>query len=243
MGREILFISDLHLDPERPTGERLFLDFLQRRARGASALYILGDLFEIWLGDDAILPASKPILNALGRLADEGVELHVMHGNRDFLLGEGFCTLTGARLLEDPALIQLNGTPTLLMHGDLLCTDDTDYQKFRAMVRSPAWQREQLSKSPQQRLELARRLRQQSRSAGGTKRAEIMDVNQSTVENTMRSHGARQLIHGHTHRPAEHRFTLDEQPATRFVLPEWSGEKGGLLCFDGRRLFHESYAC
>lgn len=241
MRAEILFISDLHLDPERPEAGRLFLDFLQQRATGIDTLYILGDLFEMWLGDDAILPASRPILGALRTLTDSGVALHVMHGNRDFLLGDEFCSLTGARLLDDPAVIDMDGTPTLLMHGDLLCTDDTAYQQFRATVRSPEWQKDLFTKSLEQRLKLARQLRQESRSAGGAKSAEIMDVNQSAVEDTMRKHGTSLLIHGHTHRPAEHTFTLDGQPATRLVLPEWSEHLGGMLRYDGQKLYSEPY--
>ncbi len=241
MGGSILFISDLHLDPERPAAHELFIDFLQQRAAEADALYILGDLFEIWLGDDAILPTSRPILDALRATSDAGTALHVMHGNRDFLLGDRFCELTGATMLPDPALIRLGDTPTLLMHGDLLCSDDTAYQQFRATVRDPEWQRGLFAMSLEQRLGLARQLRRESRTASGSKSEEIMDVTQSTVEKTMRSHGAQWLIHGHTHRAAEHRFDLDGQPAVRFVLPEWSAHRGGVLCYAAGELRAEPF--
>ncbi len=240
MNREILFISDLHLNPEQPETGRLFIEFLQTRAPKAAALYILGDLFELWLGDDAILPAYQPFIKALRTLTDSGVSLYIMHGNRDFLLGDDFQAMTGAQLLSDPAVIDLDGTPTLLMHGDLLCTDDLAYQKFRTMVHDPEWQESLFSKSMQERLELARQLRQESRTATGKKSAAIMDVNQQAVAKTMRAHKTLQLIHGHTHRPAEHRFTLNGKPAKRFVLPEW-GEQGGGLCYSQHGLHPESY--
>ncbi len=240
MEQEILFVSDLHLSPEQPEIGQLFLDFLQTRARRADALYILGDLFELWLGDDALLPASQPFLDALRALAESGVALYVMRGNRDFLLGDGFCSLTGARLVNDPTVIDLGGTPTLLMHGDLLCTDDTAYQQFRALVHDPAWQNELFRKSLQERIELARRLRRESRLATSQKSTEIMDVNQQAVEDTMRSHGVLRLIHGHTHRPAEHHFRLDGRRATRIVLPQWE-HQGGALLADSRGLHPETY--
>ncbi len=237
MNREILFISDLHLNPEQPGTGRLFIEFLQTRASKAAALYILGDLFELWLGDDAILPAYRPFIKALRALTDSSVSLYIMHGNRDFLLGDDFLAMTRAQLLNDPAVIDLGGTPTLLMHGDLLCTDDVAYQQFRTMVHDPEWQKSLLGKSMQERLEIARQLRQESRTATGKKSAELTDVNQQTVKKTMRAHKTLQLIHGHTHRPAEHRFELDGKPATRFVLPEW-GEQGGGLCHNNQRGLH-----
>jgi len=240
MNREILFISDLHLTPERPDTGRLFIEFLQTRASGSAALYILGDLFELWLGDDAILPAYQPFLEALRTLTDNGVSLYIMHGNRDFLLGDGFQSMTGAQLLDDPAVIELDGIPTLLMHGDLLCTDDVSYQQFRTMVHNPEWQKALFKKTMQERLELARQLREESRTATGQKSTEIMDVNQLAVERIMRSHKTLQLIHGHTHRPAEHHLELDGKSATRFVLPEW-GKQGGMLCHNHRGLHSEPY--
>ncbi|HHS84331.1 MAG TPA: UDP-2,3-diacylglucosamine diphosphatase [Gammaproteobacteria bacterium] len=241
MNRKILFISDLHLNPEQPDTGRLFIDFLQTEASTADSLYILGDLFELWLGDDAVLPAYQPFIDALRALTDHGVSLYVMHGNRDFLLGDRFQAMTGAQLLSDPTVIDLAGTATLLMHGDLLCTDDVAYQQFRAMVHDPEWQRALFNKSMSERLELARQLRQESRTATGKKSTEIMDVNQQTVKDIMRSYKVHQLIHGHTHRPAQHRFDLDGQPAMRFVLPEWSGQQGGGLLYDKLGLRNKSY--
>ncbi len=235
-----LFISDLHLNPERPDTGRVFIKFLQTRASRATGLYILGDLFELWLGDDAILPAYQPFIDAMRTLTDSGVPLYIMRGNRDFLLGDDFQSMTGAQLLSDPAVIDLDGIPTLLMHGDLLCTDDVAYQQFRIMVHDPEWRKTLLGKSMSERLELARQLRRESRTATGQKSAEIMDVNQQAVEKMMRSHKVFSLVHGHTHRPAEHHFKLDGKPATRFVLPEW-GEKGGGLCYDQHGLHPESY--
>jgi len=241
MAGEILFISDLHLSPERPEIGRLFLRFLREQEKCIGSLYILGDLFEVWLGDDAILPAYQPFLEALRDLGERGVSLHVMRGNRDFLMGESFASLTGATLLEDPTVVSLGGIPTLLMHGDLLCTDDVAYQEFRAMVHDPAWQRALLGKSMEERLGIARQLREESRTATRGKSAEIMDVNQETVEQFLREFGASQLIHGHTHRPAEHRFTLDDHPVTRFVLPEWSSRRGGGLRLRHGELRFESF--
>ncbi len=238
MNREVLFISDLHLSPEQPDTGHLFIRFLQTRASRATTLYILGDLFELWLGDDAILPAYQPFIEALRALTDSGVSLYIMHGNRDFLLGKDFQAMTGAQLLNDSAVIDLDGIPTLLMHGDLLCTDDVSYQQFRAMVHDPEWQKSLFRKPMQERLELARQLRQKSRAATGGKNTEIMDVNQQTVEETMRSHKVAQLIHGHTHRPAEHHFKLDGKPAIRLVLPEWD-KQGGLLCHNRQGLHAE----
>ncbi len=242
MNKEILFISDLHLNPEQldDTG-RLFIDFLQTQASATDALYILGDLFELWLGDDAILPAYQPYLEALRKLTDSGTSLYIIRGNRDFLLGDKFQSLTGAQLLKDPTVINLDGIPTLLMHGDLLCTDDIAYQQFRAMVHNPEWRQALFRKSMVERLELARKLRQESQAATGEKGTEIMDVNQQAVEEVLRSNNALQLIHGHTHRPAEHHFDLDGQPARRFVLPEW-GEMGGGLRYGQQGLHNESYS-
>jgi UDP-2,3-diacylglucosamine hydrolase len=216
-----LFISDLHLDPREGPTVRLFLDFVEREALAASALYILGALFEAWLGDDDDDPALAPILAALARLRDAGVPCAVMHGNRDFLLGARFEALTGCRLLGDYETITIDGAPVLLTHGDLLCTDDTRYMTLRAQLRNPDWQRTFLAKPLAERRAIAAELRRMSAGEIAAKAEDIMDVNQTTVERTMRAHGVRQLLHGHTHRPAVHRFELDGAPATRIVLGAW----------------------
>ncbi len=225
-----LFISDLHLSADRPAITALLLDFLQERAARAQALYVLGDLFEVWLGDDAIHPAYQPVLQAFRALAGGGMPVAVLHGNRDFLLGQTFEQLSGCRLIADPTLIELNGEPTLLMHGDTLCTDDVEYQQFRAHVRNPETQRQFLAMGIEQRIAMARQFRDASRERTSHKASAIMDVNQQAVANVMRRHGVRQLIHGHTHRPAVHDFTLDGQPARRIVLGDWYEQGSVLVC-------------
>lgn len=224
-----LFISDLHLSQDRPDITQLFLRFLQGPARQAEALYILGDLFEVWLGDDMVLPDYQASITELKSLS-QSVPLYIMHGNRDFLMGENFEAMTGCRLLEEELVIDLYGTPTLLMHGDTLCTDDVAYQNFRAMVRNPQWQTELLSKTPDERLELARKYREISKTEIQGKTAGIMDVNQAAVEQAMQKHHVQQLIHGHTHRPAVHEFQLGDRAATRIVLTDWYQTGGMLLC-------------
>ncbi len=225
-----LFIADLHLSAERPQTIRLFLDFLAGEARSATALYILGDLFEAWLGDDLVLPEYHPVLNALAELVDSGTAVYVMHGNRDFLLGESFERMSGCQLIDDPLRIDLYGTPTLLMHGDLLCTDDLPYQTMRQQLRDPAWIGAFLGKSAEERIAFARELRERSRRETGEKTETIMDVNPQTVEQTLRQYDVTQLIHGHTHRPATHQHQLDATSATRYVLPEWTDLGGALRC-------------
>lgn len=225
-----LFISDLHLNGEQPDTIGLFLDFLAGRAAQAESLYILGDLFEAWLGDDLLLPGYEPVLDAMKRLSENGTPIIVMHGNRDFLLGERFEQLTGATLIDDPTVIDLYGTPTLLMHGDLLCTDDLPYQAMRRQLRDPQWIAAFLAKTPQERIDFARGLRERSRKETGEKAEAIMDVNAETVVHYMRQYGVTRLIHGHTHRPAVHRFDLDSQTASRYVLNDWFGEGGVLVC-------------
>ncbi len=216
-----LFISDLHLDAEHPETIRRFTTFMQRDARSASDLYILGDLFEAWIGDDDDDPRLEPIVAALHEITSSGVRCAVMHGNRDFLIGERFCAATGCRLLGDHERIEINGEPVLLTHGDLLCTDDTRYQALRGQLRSPAWQGEFLAKPVADRRKIATDLRQMSATEIAAKSEYIMDVNQATVERTMREFDVRRLLHGHTHRPAIHRFTLDGHPAQRIVLGAW----------------------
>jgi UDP-2,3-diacylglucosamine hydrolase len=223
-----LFISDLHLDPERPTVTKLFLELLGTRATDADTLYILGDLFEAWVGDDDASPMNQAVCTGLKKCVTSGTPVFIMHGNRDFLLAAQFADASGATLLEDPALIDLYGTPTLLMHGDLLCTDDREYLVFRAMVRDPQWQQQLLSKSLQERQLIAREMRNKSRQQTGGKPESIMDVNQEAVVETMTAHKVQRLIHGHTHRPAIHDLLVSGQPAQRIVLGDWY-EQGSLL--------------
>ncbi len=227
-----LFISDLHLCGARPAITGLFLDFLRHRARSADALYILGDLFEYWIGDEAVEQEEfRAIVRGLRELTASGTPVFVMHGNRDFLMADGFEAATGCRLLADPARIDLHGTPTLLMHGDSLCTDDVEYMAFRAQVRNPAWQREFLAKPVAERDRIVRDFREISKNSTASKKPEIMDVNQNAVEAIMREHDVQRLIHGHTHRPKEHVFTLDGRPARRMVLGDWY-EQGSVLSVD-----------
>lgn len=228
MADTTFFISDLHLCASRPAITELFLGFLER-ARSARALYILGDLFEYWLGDEAVeMEAYRAPIEALRRATDAGLPVFVMHGNRDFLMGEGFARATGCRLLPEAARVDLYGTPTLLMHGDTLCTDDLEYMAFRAVVRDAKWQREFLAKGVTEREALIRRTREYSKMSTARKKPEIMDVTQHAVEAAMRAHRVRDLIHGHTHRPGEHRFMLDGAPARRMVLGDWY-EQGSVL--------------
>ncbi|MGH8040462.1 MAG: UDP-2,3-diacylglucosamine diphosphatase [Rudaea sp.] len=216
-----LFISDLHLDDARPQLVRAFEELLAGDARAASALYILGDLFESYIGDDddAILPAR--VATALRALCDSGVPVFFLHGNRDFLLGAEYAKRAGMTLLPDPTIIELRDQRTLLMHGDTLCIDDVEYQKFRAQVRDPQWQRNFLAKPLAQRRTFAAQARDASRLHTSSAKPEIMDVNQSAAVAAMRTHGVRRLIHGHTHRPATHRLDLDGRAAERIVLGDW----------------------
>ncbi len=225
-----LFISDLHLSDQRPAITEAFIGFLESEARGAEALYILGDLFEAWLGDDMVLPEYARAIEAMHRLADAGVPLFVMHGNRDFLLGADFAAMSGAQLLPESTVIDLHGTSTLLLHGDTLCTDDVEYQKFRAMVRNPAWQAEVLARSPEERLTLARQFREMSMTEMQGKSEAIMDVNAKAVAAAFREAGVRQMIHGHTHRPAIHDLEIDGEPARRIVLGDWYDQGSVLEC-------------
>jgi UDP-2,3-diacylglucosamine hydrolase len=216
-----LFISDLHLDADSPAIATQFHAFLRQQARSADALYILGDLFEAWLGDDDPAAAPRATVTALGSLVDSGVPCFVMHGNRDFLIGERFCRETGATLLPDGTIVDLYGQRVLLMHGDALCTDDTGYQRLRRILRNPlvTWSLRQMPL--RSRRALARRLRAGSRRHVGMTAPEIMDVNAAAVADALRSAEARTLIHGHTHRPAVHDLLVDGAPARRIVLGDW----------------------
>lgn len=227
-----LFISDLHLDATRPAATQAFREFLKYRAAEAEALYILGDLFEAWVGDDDDDPRAAGIMDALAELTSGGVPAWFVHGNRDFLIGDGFCGRTGVTLLPETSVVNLGGENVLLMHGDSLCTDDHDYQEFRAMVRDPKWQAQFLALPLAARRALAAQARDASRISTGGKPMEIMDVNANAVAEAMRANGVRRFIHGHTHRPDVHEFELDGGPATRIVLGDWF-ERGWALEHDG----------
>jgi UDP-2,3-diacylglucosamine hydrolase len=232
MKTEILFISDLHISWDKPEITKRFLNFLDTRATKAQALYILGDLFDAWVGDDDFSPPNSKIRESLKRLSGSGTEIYLQLGNRDFLLGKQFCNETGITLLSDPAVTDLFGVPTLLMHGDLLCTDDLPYQQFRQKARSPEWQRNVLSKPLFVRLLAARWYRLRSYFHKRTKTQEIMDVNHQTVADTMAEQNCLRLIHGHTHRPAVHDFVVNGKPAQRFVLAAWNKDSGETLVWD-----------
>ncbi len=229
MKHETLFISDLHLSPERPATIALCLQFLQERATRADALYILGDLFDAWIGDDDDTPAYRQVRTGLRELTAAGTRCYFIRGNRDFLIGRGFARDTGVALLKDPMLIHLGEEQVLLMHGDLLCTDDIAYQRFRRRIRNPVVIRLFLWRSLAKRRTVAASYRNKSGDATAMKAAEIMDVSQQAVMDRMRRHGSRHLIHGHTHRPADHRFTLDGRSALRSVLAEWHADRGEVL--------------
>lgn len=234
MNQEILFISDLHISLEKPEITRRFLAFLQNRAPKAAAVYILGDLFDAWIGDDDPTPPNNKIRKQLKQLTDSGTRVYLQQGNRDFLLGKQFCRDTGVTLLDDYVVIDLHGTSTLLTHGDLLCTDDLPYQVFRAKSHTPEWQQGVLSKPLLLRLLVARWYRIRSYFHKRKKSRDIMDVNQDTVIKIMRDYTSMRLIHGHTHRPNVHNFEINGQPAQRFVLAAWSKDAGEVLCWNSK---------
>lgn len=224
-----LFISDLHLTEERPEANERFIALLEDRGGAADALYILGDFFEYWIGDDDLgEPFNAVIAGLLKDLTRRGVPVYLMHGNRDFLIGEGFCAATGARLLPDPAVAEIGGVKTLLVHGDTLCTDDVEYQAWRRKARDPAFQAAFLAKSLAERRQSVFQMREKSKQVVQEKTAEIMDVNDDAVRQAMRSHGVRRLIHGHTHRPGRHEVEVGGERGERWVLPDWYG-RGGYL--------------
>jgi UDP-2,3-diacylglucosamine hydrolase len=228
------FISDLHLSENCPHLTRLFLDFLERGMERTQALYILGDLFEVWVGDDEGSPLHTQVAAALHRLASLGTAVHLMHGNRDFLVGPAFEAASGVRILPEPAVVVLEGERALLMHGDALCTDDVAYQRFRAQVRKPAWQRLFLSLPLALRRRIARRARESSSRQTAKKSEDIMDVSPSEVAAVMRRWGVSTLIHGHTHQPGVHPFRLDGRPALRVVLGAWADD-GSVLVWERDR--------
>lgn len=233
----ILLISDLHLHEQRPDITRAFFRFLQEMAVGAEALYILGDFFEVWVGDDAMTGFHHEVASALRQLTATGCKVYLMHGNRDFLLGREFCRLAGCELLRDPALLTCNGENILLMHGDSLCTDDRDYQRMKRILRNPLSLFILRHLPLKTRQKLAGGLRAQSRSRTRMKASEITDVNPGAVLQAMRSHSVRTLIHGHTHRPAVHELPEGQ----RIVLGDWDSH-GWYLQLENGQLALESFA-
>lgn len=226
-----LFISDLHLESGQPDIGSQFLDFLAGEARTAEALYILGDLFEVWLGDDDPNPYYKEMKLALRELSDSGVPVYFMHGNRDFTIGADFAAETGIKILADPTVVELYGENVLLCHGDSLCTDDVHYQQVRSMTRDPEWQAMMLAKSIEERIAFALQARKESAERGESINDEIMDVNQDAVTAMLNDHGVSVMLHGHTHRPAVHTLDLADRKLTRIVLGDWY-EQGSLVRWD-----------
>ncbi|MGO9426601.1 MAG: UDP-2,3-diacylglucosamine diphosphatase [Steroidobacteraceae bacterium] len=227
----ILFISDLHIDATRPAITEQFIEFLRTEARSADALYILGDLFESWVGDDAADAAQAAAIADLKSLTSQGVPCFVMRGNRDFLLGQQFCAASGAHLLPDPLIVTLYGEPVLVMHGDALCTDDRAYQRLRATVRDAEWQRQFLALPLAARRALAGAARVGSRAHTAAMEYAITDVNADSVAVALRAAPAATLLHGHTHRPGIHPLNVDGRACTRIVLGDWYTQ-GSVLRWD-----------
>lgn len=228
-----LFVSDLHIDAAHPAIARRFLGFLSGEAATADALYVLGDLFESWIGDDDPDPTQRQVIEALRALSSTGTPVFVMHGNRDFLLGERFAAASGVVLVEDPVIITLYGVRVLVMHGDALCTDDRAYQRLRATVRDPRWQRRFLALPVRARRALAEAARAGSRAHTAALDRMIADVNPASVETVLRRSGVDRLLHGHTHRPGVHTVEIDGRRCTRWVLGDWY-DSGSVLRWDPR---------
>ena len=218
----LLLISDLHLQPTRPDIMSGLTRLLDNLPQGCRQLYILGDLFEYWIGDDAPLPGTDLLADQLYQLHRQGLQIFFQAGNRDFLVGNAWLQKAGAQLLPEAFKLRFpDGVLTLLMHGDQLCTDDTEYQAFRKTVRDPLWKQAFLSKTIQERIAIAENLRAESQMRGAEKNQEIMDINQQTLEHVMDKASVTRLIHGHTHRPARHQLTINNKPAERIVLGDW----------------------
>jgi UDP-2,3-diacylglucosamine hydrolase len=229
-----LFVSDVHLDTATPEAVEQFLGFLRTEAASAQALYILGDLFETWIGDDDADPTKARVQAGLRSLTSSGVACFVLHGNRDFLIGRDFCRRTGCRLLADPIVAELDGERVLITHGDTLCIDDHPYQELRTIVRNAGWQREFLSLPLADRERLANSARAGSKQHTSNTTYRIMDVNPDAVTAAFRVAGVRRIIHGHTHRPAVHELSIEGEPARRIVLGAWY-ESGSYLAYDNGR--------
>lgn len=241
VGDRALFASDMHLGAHAPRTAARFIAMLERECAltrpRVTHLFLLGDLFEAWIGDDQTDPVADEVITTIARLAESGVAVFVMRGNRDFLLDapiphEGdtlacrirFSERTGATMIDDPCLIELFGTPTLLAHGDALCTDDGDYQRFRSLTRKVEWQEAFLRRSLEERIAIGRDLRARSELSKAGKAEDLMDVNEGTVRAVLQAFGAARLIHGHTHRPARHELDPGSPNAERWVLPDWDAD-------------------
>jgi UDP-2,3-diacylglucosamine hydrolase len=229
-----VFVSDVHLDSNAPDATEQFFAFLRTHAANAESLYILGDLFEVWVGDDDPDPEKGRIIEALRKLTDSGVACFVTHGNRDFLLGRRFCDQAGVRLLQDPIVIELDGERVLVTHGDALCTDDHAYQELRSSVRTAEWQERFLALPFEVRDRFANQARKGSRAHTTRTAPQIQDVNPAAVETAFRAARVRRIIHGHTHRPGVHDTLLDGEPAQRIVLGAWY-EEGSYLVYENGR--------
>ena len=236
----IYFISDLHLSQYRPAISELFFHFLQH-LRNVEKLFILGDLFDAWIGDDAVPPEMLAVISQIKSLTQKGIDVYFMRGNRDFLIGEQFAALTACHLLKDLTVIDLYGIKTLLCHGDILCSDDVEYQQFRSMVRNPQWQIQFLGLPVDKRLEMARQMRTKSSVMTAMKPEEIMDVNQQTVADHFNKYQVQRLIHGHTHRTGIHKFSLQQHHVERIVLGDWRDNFGSVLRVDENDYTLEKY--
>ena len=237
----IFFVSDLHLSPRSPGATRLFLQFLAGRGRQAEELYILGDLFEAWIGDDdSGDPFNAQVVAALRAASDAGLRISVMHGNRDFLLGDGFAAATGAWLIGDPHLLSTPEWQFILSHGDALCLDDATYMAFRAQVRNPGWQAALLTRPLGERRAIAAHMREVSESSQRDKDNPYTDLQAGATDDFLREHGYVTFIHGHTHQPAKHDHIVDGIHVERWVLADWHEERGEYLAWDGETLTREA---
>jgi len=226
-----LFVSDLHLEADRPDIADQFLRFLETEALNADALYILGDLFELWVGDDDPNEHYAWIKQGLRKLTRKDVPVFFMHGNRDFMIGEDFAGETGIEILADPMIKEIHGQQVLLSHGDAYCTDDVEYQAVRKMTRDPQWQAMMLAKTLEERLAFAEQARADSKAHGDNISETIVDVNQDAIESAFRDAGVQLMLHGHTHRPKIHELKINGQPARRIVLGDWY-EQGSVVRWD-----------